>query len=183
MSTLLKVYNHTQPASTTKMEVDTKICSPKQMLKLNSKPDVVDQITLQKALDNRFIHVGMTDYLDGIGSFEQLPKLKIKYETIRTTPFLDLLKATNLSKEYSFGHVKLPKKLRHPYSLFRHSMNDATIIHKMNFQLKGHVVSGIIKQLDFADLSRDDDNGNNEFSLLDDGILMSAGILECKTEK
>ena len=61
-------------------------------------------------------------------------------------------------------------------------MNDATIIHKTNFQLKGHVVSGIIEQLDFADLSRDDDNGNNEFSLLD-GILISAGILECKTEK
>ena len=56
------------------------------------------------------------------------------------------------------------------------------LIHKTNFQSKGQVASGIIKQLDLADVSPDGYNGNQEFSFLN-GILASAGILECKTER
>ena len=75
----------------------------------------------------------MTNYLDGI-PLDQLPIVKVKYETVRTAALLDLLKATNL---YAFGHVELPKKLKHPYSLFGRSMNNATVFHKKNFQSKG----------------------------------------------
>ena len=59
---------------------------------------------------------------------DQLPIVKVKYETVRTAALLNLLKATNLGREYAFGHVELPKKLKHPYSQFGRSMNNATVI-------------------------------------------------------
>ena len=67
---------------------------------------------------------------------DQLPIVKVKYETVRTAALLDLLKATNLGREYAFGHVELPKKLKHLYSLFGRSMNDATNSQN-KFSIKG----------------------------------------------
>ena len=128
MTSSLRIYKDREQANTTNRSVDAKVCSPTQMLKLNIKGDIVDQSTLDKALDNRFVHVGLRNYINDNTSFEKLPNVEVGYETVRTKAFLQVLKASNLSKDYCFGCVTLPKEHKNPYSLFGRSMNDATIM-------------------------------------------------------
>lgn len=132
----------------------------------------MDQITVKRALDKRFLHIrsfGSSSVTD----VKEENIVEIFHETIRTRVFLQVI-SRKLGNEFNFGNVAnfLPDHLRHPFSIVGTSRNDVCIMHKENYKRRGKIIGGMV-------IANEEGNNSeeNEWTDSDDDV---GGIVQVK---
>ena len=193
MNSYLKVYTNVKQASTSKCKLHIwKVCPANELLKAAIDTTVyIDQLTMKKALESRFVHLGDA-VLEGkhitISDLE-IESIEVNYETLRTRAFVKRI-SQHLEKhkhQFSIEPIRLPKRLRKAYSEYGQSINDCCIIHRTSYKGSTQVAAGVITGLNstqpFEDGKETIKEGKKTNDRLFEGVFTSVGVIEFKRVK
>lgn len=198
----LKVHENTKPASKHDV-IDTNAnmvkCAPLQLLSITAEPvSYVQEEMVRDALNPVFFHAGKfySQFLpDGNGT-KGKRGMKINHEVIRTKAFIEFFLESELSHQFTFGHVTLPSEhVKYPYSMYGRSLNDVCIMHTTQYKSCNKAAGGIIIGLIEKDNEdRKDNNGNSKCGeekerimscddIINNEFSASLGVLEFKQKR
>ena len=129
----LKTFEETRQASKDQeIHIPMVKCNPVELLRINADliPYVQEEM-IRDALSPIFYHAGRfhSKVLNN-GNSKKGTAIKINHEVIRTKAFLNFFLESELTDQFTFGHVALPSKhVKYPYSIYGRSLNDICVMH------------------------------------------------------